>query len=76
MALLVQVFHCFEGDAASADDGDVIAAVEFGTLVLLVAAAEQGDVGARADLAAHRLDVGDFVTLGFALAPVPSTSSA
>ena len=39
-------------------------------LVGLVAAAEQGEVAAAADLAAHRLDVGDFVAPGFLAAEV------
>ncbi|RPV01060.1 hypothetical protein IPC878_25075, partial [Pseudomonas aeruginosa] len=70
VAFLVQVLHCLEGHCAAADDGQVVARFQLRALVGLVAAAEQGEVAAAADLAAHRLDVGDFVAPGFLAAEV------
>ncbi|CAM4423361.1 hypothetical protein PSAE76110_31590 [Pseudomonas aeruginosa] len=70
VAFLVQILHRLEGHRAAADDGQVVARFQLRALVGLVAAAEQGEVAAAADLAAHRLDVGDFVAPGFLAAEV------
>lgn len=70
VALLVQVFHAFEGNGAAAVKGQVLAAVELGGLVGLVATADQQQVGAGLDLAADVGDLGHFVALGFLRAEV------
>src|SRR5690606_19943492 len=68
VALLLEVFHPFEGDRASAGQGQVTAALQSGRLVELVTAAEQGDIVASADLATDMSDLGGLVALE-ALAP-------
>ena len=69
VALLVQVLDGFEGDAAATVQGQVVAALQLGALVQLVASADQRQVASGVDLAADVLDVGDFVTPGFLAAP-------
>jgi len=48
----MQILHPFEGDGAAAVEEDVLAAVEFGHLVMLVAQADQRQVAAALDFAA------------------------
>ncbi len=65
MALVVQVFHAFEGDRAAALQGQVLAAVQLGDLVQLVAVAAQCEVASSADFSTDVGGLGDFVALGF-----------
>ncbi|RMO78885.1 hypothetical protein ALQ33_200034 [Pseudomonas syringae pv. philadelphi] len=65
MALVVQVFHAFEGHRAAALQGEVLAAVELGDLIQLVAVARQREVACGADFGADVAGLGDFVALGF-----------
>ena len=70
MALVVQVFHTFKGDGSAALQGQVLAAVQRGDLVKLIAVADQGQVASGTDLRADVGGLGNLVALGFLGAPV------
>jgi hypothetical protein len=65
VALLVQVFHRFEGDFATAVQGQVATAFQACTLVELVTFADKGQVTPVGELAADVAYVGHFVAAGF-----------
>lgn len=65
MALVVIVLHAFEGDGPAAFQNQVVAAIELGDLVTLVAVADQCQVAGGFDFGADVGGLGDFVALGF-----------
>ncbi len=69
VALIVQVLDSFKDDRTAAIENDVLAAVELGDLVQLVATTFQSEVSARLDLGAYLSRAGYFVHLRLFSAP-------